>query len=436
MYRSWSVQIALAVIVVLLSPVVGAGLGVYQDAEQFRSVLLEADFQFGLNVVHPSQGKIVGQCAMARDVHPSADALDHEVVNVDDFGKLRGHGFKAMFEFRVADHRFGLLDGGRLALDVGKDIGNFRDLAAHVGFELGDLIVGAFEGHALVEFDVLLDVQPAGKVLDADVMHVEIFAGGGSSDAIENILRTLRAREWLHGDVGIGQDAVNRLRHGGGQLAGALESDGARQPDGEVGEIAVPGPADAYAIDFENTLDVQDCVVDLGAHAGRRRVEQSVNGAAGQAPAHGNDNAGHEQSSDGIGIAQPVDAIGATEENQDQAQHHHSGRPNVGGKMQGVGFQRLAVVFIGDTAEHTRAPPVQSHGKNHHGKSGGRGLDFNVAKEEAHRGFVDDPGAGEQEQAGFDKSGKIFDFTVAVLMVGVRGFIRHSDREKCEKRRN
>ena len=84
----------------LLSPVVGAGLGVYQDAEQFRSVLLEADFQFGLNVVHPSQGKIVGQCAMARDVHPSADALDNEVVNVDDFGKLRGHGFKAMFEFR------------------------------------------------------------------------------------------------------------------------------------------------------------------------------------------------------------------------------------------------------------------------------------------------------------------------------------------------
>ena len=104
--------------------------------------------------------------------------------------------------------------------------------------------------------------------------------------------------------------------------------------------------------------------------------------------------------------------------------------------MQGVGFQRLAVVFIGDTAEHTRAPPVKSHGKNHHGKCGEGGLDFNVAKEEAQCGFVDDPGAGEQEQAGFDKSGKIFDFAVAVLMVGVGGFIRYADREKCEERRN
>src|SRR6202034_4681605 len=114
-------------------------------------------------------------------------------------------------------------------------------------------------------------------------------------DAIENILGTWRARERLHGDVGIGQDAVNRLRHGRGQLAGALESDGARQPYSEVGEIAVPGPADAYAIDFENTVDAQDCVVDLGAHAWRRRVGSCVNGVAGAPPADGHDAGGHER---------------------------------------------------------------------------------------------------------------------------------------------
>ena len=37
---------------VLSSAVVGFGLGVDQDAEQFRKFLLEADFEFGGNVVH------------------------------------------------------------------------------------------------------------------------------------------------------------------------------------------------------------------------------------------------------------------------------------------------------------------------------------------------------------------------------------------------
>ena len=44
-----------------LSPVVRAGLGMNQDAEQFRRVLLEADFQFGLDVVHARQRKIIRQ---------------------------------------------------------------------------------------------------------------------------------------------------------------------------------------------------------------------------------------------------------------------------------------------------------------------------------------------------------------------------------------
>ena len=38
-----------------LSPVVGAGLGMNQDAEQFRRVLLETDFEVGLDVVHAGQ---------------------------------------------------------------------------------------------------------------------------------------------------------------------------------------------------------------------------------------------------------------------------------------------------------------------------------------------------------------------------------------------
>src|SRR5271169_4274723 len=108
-----------------LSPVIRAGLGVNQDAEQFGSVLLETDLQLGLNVVHPRERKIVRQRAMTGDVHAAADALDDELVNVEDFRKLRGSGFQAMLEFGVADHFFRLFNGGRFALDVGEDVGDF-----------------------------------------------------------------------------------------------------------------------------------------------------------------------------------------------------------------------------------------------------------------------------------------------------------------------
>ena len=120
--------------------------------------MFETDFEFGLDVVHAGEREILGQSAVAGDVEPSADALDDEVVHVEDFGKLRGHHFQLMLEFGVADYFFGLFDGRGFAFDVSENVGDFRDVAAHVGFELGDLIVGLFERHAFVELDVLLNV--------------------------------------------------------------------------------------------------------------------------------------------------------------------------------------------------------------------------------------------------------------------------------------
>src|ERR1700686_2152613 len=247
---------------------------------------------------------------MARNVHASADALDDELVNVKNFGKLRGNGFQAMFQFSVAHQFVWLFDGRRFALDVSENVGNLRDVAAHVGFQFGDLVVSFFEGHALVEFDMLLDVQPTVEILDADVVHVEIVVGGNGADAVEDVFGMLGARQRLHGHVGVGQDAVHCLGDCGRQLAGALKSYGARQSYGEVGEIAVPSAANADAIDFENAVDARDGVVDLRSNPRRGGIEQSVNGATSQPPAHRNHNTGHEQSGNRVGVAQPVNAIG------------------------------------------------------------------------------------------------------------------------------
>ena len=88
-------------------------------------------------------------------------------------------------------------------------------------------------------------------------------------------------------------------------MAGALESYSPRQSYGKIGKIAVPGPADADSVDFENALHVQDRVIDLRSRSRRRSVEQGVNGAAGQAPTDENHYAGDEQRGDGIGKPQP-----------------------------------------------------------------------------------------------------------------------------------
>ena len=349
-------------------------------------------------------------------------------------GNSLGKRFQLPLEIGVADQLVAGFDGGGLALDVGEDVGDFGHVAAHVGFQFGDLIMGALQGHAFVEFDVLFDVEATREILHADVVDVEVVAGGDGANAVENIFRALGARQRLHGDVGIGKDVANRGGHGFDQLLGALEGDGAGETNGKIGEVAVAGAADAHATDFEHAIDARDGVGDLGADAGGSGVEQGVNGAARQPPAHRDDDAGDEQSGNGIGAAQPIQMIDAAQQNRAKAEHDHARGPDVGGEMQGVGFESLAFVFRGDAAEGARTPPVHSHGDQHHGECPDRRFDFDVAEKQAHDRFVDDPGAGQQKQAGFNEGGKIFDFAVAILVVGVGGLVGNSDGEIGEQR--
>ena len=53
-----------------------------------------------------------------------------------------------------------------------------------------------------------------------------------------------------------------------------------------------------------------------------------------------------------------------------------------------------------------------------------------MMKEQPFDGFVDNPDTREQQQAGFEEGGKIFDFPVTVLMVGVSWLVGNSDRHQ------
>ena len=61
---------------------------------------------------------------------------------------------------------------------------------------------------------------------------------------------------------------------------------------------------------------------------------------------------------------------------------------------------------------------------------GDAGLDVDVVKEKPLDGFVDDPDAGEQQQAGLEEGGEIFHFAVAVLVIGVGGLVGNPNRHQ------
>src|ERR1700691_3204883 len=227
---------------------------------------------------------------MAGKVQASAHLLDLDVVHIDNFRKLAGGRLQPTLEVGVADQLVAGFDGGWFAFDMGEDVGNLRYIEAHVGFEFGDLIMGVLERHAFIKFDVLLDVKPPREILHADVVDVEVVACGHGANTIKDIFRALGTRQGLHRNIGIWKNVVDRCSCGGHQLVGALKSDGARQPDGQIGEIPVAGAADAYTADLEYTINAGDGIGDLSPDPGGGGVEQGIDGAPRQTPADGNNN--------------------------------------------------------------------------------------------------------------------------------------------------
>ncbi len=269
----------------------------------------------------------------AGDVDAAAHPFDEDFVHIEDLGELGGDGLQTPFQFGVMQQFVAGLDGGRLAFDVGEDRGNFRDVLANLGLEHGHAVVGFFQAQAFVEFEMLFDVEMALEILHADVVQVEIVTGGDGADAIENIFRTQGAGHGVHDDVGIGQHFVDGAGYGFRHLLRALERDVAGHADGEVGEVAVAGAANAHAVYLEQAVHGRNRSNNLAAHSGGSGIEQGVDRLTGQTPAYIDHHAGHEKRGYGIGIAQPAHAVRPPNQHQQQADNHDPARPDVGGEM-------------------------------------------------------------------------------------------------------
>src|ERR1700757_529042 len=114
----------------------------------------------------------------------AAHAFYFDVVSVEDFRKFGCRRLKPPFKIRVTIDLLSRFDGGGLTFDVSEGGGDLGDFFANLIFHGTDSIVRFFEGELLVHFYMLFDVQSAIEILDADVMDVQVVAGGDGADAV------------------------------------------------------------------------------------------------------------------------------------------------------------------------------------------------------------------------------------------------------------
>ena len=139
--------------------------------------------------------------------------------------------------------------------------------------------------------------------------------------------------------------------------------------------------------------------------------------------------ASHAERRHGVQPAQPRDSQSHAQPRAADAQNDDERAPHVGGKMQRVGFQRVAGIFCQHPAQRFRAHHVNSHAQRQHQNRDQAGTYVNRVKYQPLKSFPDDVHRGEQQQRRFDERRKVFHFPVAVQMVRVGGLIRHAHRK-------
>lgn len=221
-----------------LAAIVGGRFGVDEEAADLGFVEFEGVLEGGNDLVDAGHGKVVGQRAVAVDLDAVVNSGDEDLMDVENLGEGLGSAAEADFELAVVFERDGPLDGGGLAFDVSEDGGDLGDVAAYVALELGDEGVSVAEGHGLVDFEVLLDVELVVILLDTDVVDVEVGAGGDGADAVVNAFGAGGGGDGVDNDIGSGEMAADGVGGGHGDLLGALEGEVAWHAEGDVGEVA------------------------------------------------------------------------------------------------------------------------------------------------------------------------------------------------------
>lgn len=188
------------------------------------------------------------------------------------------------------------------------------------------------------------------------------------------------------------------------------------------------------ALDREHSGDFADLVDDLVAHTGRRGVQQCIQRLAREAPAYLDNDGRYRQRGKRVGLIEPRHIVCAPSPHECQPGDHNRARPDIGGKVERVGLERLAGVLVRHAAQRARAAVVENDRHGHHEHGPYVRLNLHGMEEEALDRLIDDPYAGGKEQAGFDEGGDVLDLAVAVLVLRVGGQVTDAHREEGDDR--
>ena len=135
-----------------------------------------------------------------------------------------------------------------------------------------------------------------------------------------------------------------------------------------------------------------DDPADVLSGAARRRIEQRVEGAFAEPQGGRHHDRGNDQGGDRIGgrIAEPGGA---------EPDEHRERTPHVGGKIEGIGRQRLARSRLGDPVQGARAEKVDDDRSDDDRRRPPGEQDLGRPREKAVDGFIGDPAGGAEKQA-------------------------------------
>ena len=298
-------------------------------------------------------------------------AGDEDIVDVEDAGDGCGNAPEAKFDLPVAIESGGLLDGRGLTFDMGEDALDLGDVAADVGLELGDKIVGGAERHVLVDLEMLLEMKDAAVLLESDVVDGEVRAGGDGADAVVEALGFGGGGDGVDDDIGAREVELDGPSRGRGDLLGALKGEIAGHGEGDVGEEAGAGLADAQAVYREDPVDGGEGAKDVATGIGRGaigvvgggRIEEAVDGSTSKIERDAEDDAGDQKRGDGVGDFEGLDVEAFAEIGRGKAEDDRGRGPDVGGEVDGIGFEGEGVELTRGAMQGSSAGEVDRDGQ-------------------------------------------------------------------------
>ena len=231
---------------------------------------------------------------------------------------------------------------------------------------------------------------------------------------------------------------ADALIHRLGDLVGLLQRGAAVDVDGQVDKDLRPRLAHAHRSEILNARDLARLGADLASQARWRGVEKDGDGPFAQLQADIDDNGGDDHGGDGIGPDQPgpLRTQAFAQPDQQQSHDHHRGTPDVCREMQGVGFQRLALVFARGPVQNAGAGDVDNDRYDHDGKGPHRGLDLHGLEEQPLDRLVDDPDARDQQQEGLNQRREVLDLAMPVEVLLVGRPVRKADGKEGDQGRH